>query len=94
MKFIPRWFLAAALAAATLLPSHAASAGAASPDHLAILARFRADYAQSLVQGSPTIAADYFGAEMRLMPEFQKTVLGREHALEYYQALAGRYAVL
>jgi len=76
---------------------HADAAGTTSAfreAHLeAHLERFRGDYARAVLGGSPDPILGYYAEDVRLMPEFQKTVLSRDHAAAYHRAFAGRFAV-
>ena len=58
-----------------------------------VLDRYRADYVKSVLEGRPELAAPYYADKIRLMPEFQKTVLGKPNATAYDQAFAARFAV-
>ena len=66
-----------------------------SPDArtVAHLAQFRADYAQSLQHKKPQLLAAYYAENVRLMPEFQFTVMGKSNALAYQQAFTDRFDV-
>jgi ketosteroid isomerase-like protein len=60
---------------------------------MAHLAQFRADYAQSLQRKEPQLLAAYYAEDVRLMPEFQFTVMGKSNALAYQQAFTDRFDV-
>lgn len=59
----------------------------------AYLDQFRADYARAVLGGTPDPMLGYYAADVRLMPEFQRTVMGRESAAAYHRAFAERFAV-
>ena len=59
----------------------------------AYLARFRSDYVRAVLAGAPGGILGYYAEDIRLMPEFQKTVMGKPHAASYHRAFAGRFAV-
>ncbi|MFM9839924.1 MAG: hypothetical protein ACKVOQ_16780 [Cyclobacteriaceae bacterium] len=58
----------------------------------AYLGKFRADYAKSIL-GKTELIENYLSESIRLMPEFQKTVLGKANALDYYKAFSSRFIV-
>ncbi|CAA9345322.1 MAG: hypothetical protein AVDCRST_MAG56-8134 [uncultured Cytophagales bacterium] len=60
---------------------------------MAHLAQFRSDYAQSLQRKKPELLAAYYAENVRLMPEFQFTVMGKSNALAYQQAFTDRFDV-
>jgi ketosteroid isomerase-like protein len=60
---------------------------------VAHLAQFRADYAQSLRHKKPGLLAAYYAENVRLMPEFQLTVMGKSNALAYQGAFTDRFDV-
>jgi ketosteroid isomerase-like protein len=88
---------AAELAAAPVAPTADAVAlpwtGAADTARDAHLARFRSDYARAVLGGRPEGLLRYYADDVRLMPEFQKTVMGSPHAASYHRAFAARFAV-
>lgn len=59
----------------------------------AAIARFDADYGRALLAGDPAAITSRSDGEIRLMPEFQRTIQGRDHAAAYYRAFAARFAV-
>ena len=90
MKFTHRVLLAAVTAFSAISAIHAS---AAPEDQLKTLAEFRFAYAQSLRQGNIDSLAGYYAENIRLMAEFQRTVVGRTDAFSYYRAFAGRFEV-
>ena len=59
----------------------------------AYLTRFRAAYRAAMLRGTPDAILGYYAADVRLLPEFQYTVMGREDVAAYHRAFAGRFAV-
>ena len=57
------------------------------------LAQFHADYSVALVQERPEMIVSYYSDSIRLMPEFQKTVVRKGNARLYHQAFLARYDV-
>jgi ketosteroid isomerase-like protein len=57
------------------------------------LKKFREDYVRSMLDQKPELIAGYYAEEVRLMPEFQQTVMGKSNALSYYKAFAARFTV-
>ena len=60
---------------------------------LAHLKKFRAEYIEGLLDARPEMIADYYTDSVRLMPEFQKTVMGKSSAALYQQAFLARFSV-
>jgi ketosteroid isomerase-like protein len=56
------------------------------------LSKFRVDYAKSIL-GKIELLENYLSENIRLMPEFQKTILGKANALAYYKAFSSRFIV-
>jgi ketosteroid isomerase-like protein len=61
---------------------------------LAYLEKFRTDYSKSLVEKKPEAIQIYYAENVRLMPELQKTVMGKENSLMYHKAFLSRFDVL
>ncbi|MBD0255157.1 MAG: nuclear transport factor 2 family protein [Cytophagales bacterium] len=59
----------------------------------AYLEKFRADYIQSMRHHQPALLGPYYAENVRLMPEFQFTVMGKSNALAYHQAFADRFDI-
>ncbi|MCB0632325.1 MAG: nuclear transport factor 2 family protein [Saprospiraceae bacterium] len=57
------------------------------------LEQFRKVYIQAMQQEDPAILMAYYAENVRLMPEFQKTILGKEQVLLYHQAFFDRFDV-
>jgi ketosteroid isomerase-like protein len=66
------------------------------PDEKAIsyLKKYRADYVHSMNEGQPDAVQKYFHEKIRIMPEFQMTIKGRDNALQYYKAFIDRFEIL
>ena len=84
------------LAALVCLPATRVCARpGANPDArtVAYLEKFRADYIQSMRHNQPALLGPYYAENVRLMPEFQLTVMGKSNALAYHGAFADRFTV-
>lgn len=57
------------------------------------LKKFRTDYIKSMMDKNPALLASYYAEDIRLMPEFQKTILGKNNALYYYKVFSARFEV-
>ncbi len=60
---------------------------------IAHLTTFRATYTASMTEKKPELMQEYYSEEVRLMPEFQKTVIGKGNALAYHKAFTDRFDV-
>lgn len=58
-----------------------------------LLKKFRTDYTRSFVNKNPELVAGYFSENIRLMPEFQKTIIGKDNTLLYHKAFSERFDV-
>lgn len=58
---------------------------------VARLRNFRVGYAASLLNKKPESLASYYADDVRLMPEFQKTIIGRRYAFAYHRAFTDRF---
>ncbi len=78
-----------------LLAPHSFARPGLNPDArtVAHLAQFKADYARSMRDKKPELLAAYYAEDVRLMPEFQRTVLGKDNALAYHGAFSARFDV-
>jgi ketosteroid isomerase-like protein len=86
------------LLAASLLASLATATSAAEPrevarEHRAALDAYRTAIAAAYRSGKPEGAVRPLADSVRLMPAYQKTVLGKADAATYYQAFLKRFAV-
>jgi ketosteroid isomerase-like protein len=57
------------------------------------LKNFREAYVRSMLERKPEMFLAYYAEDIRLMPEYQKTVRCKNHALSYQKAFAGRFEV-
>jgi ketosteroid isomerase-like protein len=57
------------------------------------LNKFSSDYLKSIQDKKPEMIRGYFAENIRLMPEFQKTVMGKNNALAYYGIFLARFDV-
>jgi ketosteroid isomerase-like protein len=64
------------------------------PHTLAHLGKFRKDYSESLLQENPEILLNYYSENLRLMPEFQRTIMGRKNAGLYHTVFLSRFSVI
>jgi ketosteroid isomerase-like protein len=72
----------------------AQSSTKANENALASLKKFRSNYITAMRQENPVGIAGYYAESLRLMPEFQKTIVGRKNALLYFRAFAARYDIV
>jgi len=84
MKFRLRLLLAVFTVSTAISPLRAANA---------VTARFDSDYGHALLAGDAATILSRADGEIRLMPEFQRTIQGRDSAAAYYRAFAARFAV-
>jgi ketosteroid isomerase-like protein len=59
----------------------------------AYLAGFRTVYMQSILAKKPEQLQPFYAANLRLMPEFQKTMRGKDNVLAYHKAFAARFDI-
>jgi ketosteroid isomerase-like protein len=57
------------------------------------LQQFRSDYVKSMLTSKYEGIQPYYADNVRLMPEFQKTVVGKNNALLYYQAFSKKFDI-
>ncbi len=74
-------------------PSHSAPANPVSPQILAVLQQYRADCTRGYLEGNASPAIGNYAADIRLMPEYQKTILGKANATIYHEAFFRRFTV-
>src|SRR5690606_12685849 len=63
----------------------------ANDQTVAHLKKFRAEYTKSLINKNTKLVADYFSENIRLMPEFQKTIMGKSNTILYHKAFSDRF---
>lgn len=66
----------------------------ADENTIAFLRKFHSDYGKSMLDKNPEILQAYYAENIRLMPEFQKTIRNKANALIYHKAFATRFDVL
>lgn len=66
-----------------------------TPDNKTVnyLDSFRLKYTDGILKGNFKNVLDQYSATVRLMPEFQKTVLGKPNATLYYEAFFNRFSI-
>lgn len=67
-----------------------------TPDSIttAYLKQFRQDFVKAITTSKPEIINGYCGADIRLMTETQKTMIGKSNALLYYKSFLQRFTVM
>ncbi len=73
------------------LPLSAQSDTTSDEKTTAYLKQFRSDYMKSKSDKKPGSIASYYANDIRLMPEFQKTIIGKENVLLYEKAFLNRF---
>ncbi|WP_299212531.1 nuclear transport factor 2 family protein [uncultured Aquimarina sp.] len=58
------------------------------------LNKFIADYTKGMRGANPKLFEEYYDEDIRLMPAFQKTLLGKENASIYHKAFFDRFDIL
>jgi ketosteroid isomerase-like protein len=67
--------------------------GNADEKSIAYLKKFRSDYTKSMLNKKSETIVSYYADGIRLMPEFQKTVMGKSNALSYHKAFSARFDI-
>lgn len=57
------------------------------------LKKFRSNYIICMLDKKPEIIQGYYAENIRLMPEFQKTIMGKSNALLYHKAFSTRFDI-
>ena len=57
------------------------------------LKQFRSDYIKSKLDRKPEMVSTYYADNIRLMPEFQKTIMGKSNVLVYHKSFANRFDI-
>ena len=57
------------------------------------LKKFRSDYSKGMLENKPELFQVYYSDTVRLMPPFQKTIMGNVHALLYYKTILNRFTI-
>lgn len=90
----PSYFLKTlVIVLAISLPVAAYSADRVDKKMARYLDEFRESYSQSWMSGNPDLITRYYADDVRLMPEFQLTVMGRGNAALYHRAFSERFSV-
>jgi ketosteroid isomerase-like protein len=58
---------------------------------LAYLKKFKGDYIKSMLDEKPEIIQSYFADDIRLMPEFQKTIKNKDNTSLYWKLFTDRF---
>ena len=93
MKKINILFLIIPLIFINVTHSFAQNTLRANDKTVAHLKQFRADYIKSFMNKKPELVANYFSENIRLMPEFQKTIMGKGNTILYHKAFSDRFDV-
>src|SRR5688572_26223133 len=56
--------------------------------------KFRLDYTKAMLSKNSDVLENYFHQNLRLMPEFQNTVIGKSNALRYFKSFLSRFDVV
>lgn len=83
--------LAAALTYINALPASAQTHTPPDAKRMAYLKQFRSDYIKSRYNKKAELVQSYYANTIRLMPEFQKTIIGKENMLAYDNAFSTRF---
>src|SRR5688572_26097340 len=57
------------------------------------LKKFRSDYNKGMLDSKPELFQVYYADSIRLMPPFQKTIIGKENALLYLKIVSDRFSI-
>lgn len=60
---------------------------------ISAISKFRAEYCASMLEAKTDRLQRYYSDTLRLMPPFQKTVLGKTNASSYYNAFTDRFMI-
>jgi ketosteroid isomerase-like protein len=61
---------------------------------IAYLKTFRTEYARAMVNKKPELVEKAYDENVRLMPPFQKTILGKRNVVVYNKAFANRFDII
>jgi ketosteroid isomerase-like protein len=70
------------------------TAGALQREHRATLDSYRAALPRGFLDGKPEALVEHLADDVRVMPAYQKTILGKRDASVYYRAFLDRFAVV
>lgn len=71
----------------------AAFAQTPNPKTVSYLQKFTSAYTKSLFDRTPETLQSYYNDSIRLMPEFQKTIVGKENVAAYHKAFGLRFNI-
>lgn len=94
MNKLKYFFLAAALINLNfsgLFAQHSSKTDVKTED---FLNKFNSSYIKSMMDKKAQIVQDYYAENIRLMPEYQKTIIGKNNALSYHNAFTARFDIL
>ena len=91
MKHIRFPFLFTALIWVSIINGFAQTVVKVDEKTAGYLEKFRSDYVTSVLNNKPETMASYYANDIRLMPEFQKTIVGKSNALSYHRAFSDRF---
>ena len=57
------------------------------------LRKFRSDYSKGMLENKPELFQVYYSGTVRLMPPFQKTIMGKENSLLYHKSILNRFTI-
>jgi ketosteroid isomerase-like protein len=86
-------FLAASLLGSAAIPAAEPGDTAVSREHRAALVAYRASLVRAYLDENPDGIVRYLSETVRLLPAYQKSVLGKADAATYYQAFLKRFTV-
>jgi ketosteroid isomerase-like protein len=86
------WLLIAVLSLA-IINVYGQASTQPTDNTLLVLRKFRQDYCKSLLGKKVDPLQAYYSDNIRLMPPFQKTIIGRNNATAYYRAFADRFDI-
>jgi ketosteroid isomerase-like protein len=85
----------ALIATLTTCPALAIDAAPAtvSSEHLALLKQYRDDHVAAVLNGKPELVIQHYPENVRLMPAYEETLMGKATAAAYLRAFAARFLV-
>lgn len=66
---------------------------AADQKTVTVLKQFRDAFSKAMVENRPELFQGYYDDNIRLMPPFQKTILGKKNSLLYHELVADRFTI-
>ncbi len=86
-------FLAASLLGSVAIPAAARADTEVTREHRATLDAYRTAMVRAYLDGKPDVLVRDLSETVRLLPAYQKTVLGKADAANYYRAFLKRFAI-